>query len=208
MLEGKYDPHSLDAAAQALWEAEALHRFDRDRAAEVYSIDTPPPTVSGAQHIGHVFSYTQAECIARYQRMRGKNVFYPFGFDDNGLPTERLAEKEHGVLGREMPREAFVALCRETSAKYKREFEALWRSLGFSADWSLVYSTIDERSIRISQRRLPRRLCQGRGLPANQSDALGHRDPDRRRAGRAGVQGQAHEDERSSLRSGGRGPRS
>ncbi len=152
MLEGKYNPETLDAAAQALWEAEGVHRYDRDSTAEIYSIDTPPPTVSGSQHIGHVFSYTQAECIARYQRMLGKNVFYPFGFDDNGLPTERLTEKEHGVLGREMPREAFVALCRETSARYKKEFEALWRSLGFSSDWSLVYSTIDERAIRISQR--------------------------------------------------------
>jgi valyl-tRNA synthetase len=99
-----------------------------------------------------VFSYTQAECLVRYQRMRGRNVFYPFGFDGNGLPTERLAEKEHGVLGREMPRSEFVRLCLETSRKYEREFEALWRSLGVSADWSLSYSTIDERCIRISQR--------------------------------------------------------
>jgi len=152
MLEGQYDPEALDHAAQSLWQAESVHCYDRDSTDEVFSIDTPPPTVSGAQHIGHVFSYTQAECIARYQRMLGKNVFYPFGFDDNGLPTERLAEKEHGVLGRDMPREAFVKLCRETSTKYKREFERLWRHLGLSADWSLCYSTIDERAIRISQR--------------------------------------------------------
>ena len=152
MLEGKYDPKTLDPAAQALWEAEGVHAYDPASTAPVYSIDTPPPTVSGSLHIGHVFSYTQAECIARYQRMSGKNVFYPFGFDDNGLPTERLTEREHGVLGREMPREEFVALCRKTSAGYKDEFEKLWRDLGFSADWSLRYSTIDERSIRISQR--------------------------------------------------------
>ncbi len=152
MLEGKYNPKTLDSAAQELWETEAVHRYDRDSTDEVYSIDTPPPTVSGSMHIGHVFSYTQAECIARYQRMLGKNVFYPFGFDDNGLPTERLTEREHGVLGLEMPRDEFVELCRQTSAKYKHEFEDLWRSLGLSADWSLLYSTIDERCIRISQR--------------------------------------------------------
>src|SRR5262245_35750553 len=84
--------------------------------------------------------------------MRGFEVFYPFGFDGNGLPTERLTEQEHGVKGRDMPRPDFVRLCLETSRKYEREFETLWRSLGVSADWSLVYSTIDERSIRISQR--------------------------------------------------------
>ncbi len=152
MLDGKYDPKTLDPAAQALWESEQVHAFDPASSAPVYSLDTPPPTVSGSLHIGHVFSYTQAECIARYQRMLGKNVFYPFGFDDNGLPTERLAEREHGVLGRDLPRAEFVELCRKTSAGYKDEFEALWRSLGVSADWSLRYSTIDERSIRISQR--------------------------------------------------------
>jgi valyl-tRNA synthetase len=152
MLENEYDPKVVDLAAQALWEASGVHRFDPGAPGEVYSVDTPPPTVSGRLHIGHVFSYTQAEAIVRYQRMRGRNVFYPFGFDGNGLPTERLAEKEHGVLGREMPRERFVALCLETSRKYEREIEALCRSLGLSADWSLCYSTIDERSIRISQR--------------------------------------------------------
>jgi valyl-tRNA synthetase len=152
MLEQEYDPKAVDAAAQALWEAERVHRFDPAAPGEVFSVDTPPPTVSGSLHIGHVFSYTQAECLVRYQRMRGRNVFYPFGFDGNGLPTERLAEKEHGVLGREMPRSEFVRLCLETSRKYEREFEALWRSLGVSADWSLSYSTIDERCIRISQR--------------------------------------------------------
>lgn len=152
MLEGDYDPKVLDPWAQELWERLGVHRFDPTAKAEVYSVDTPPPTVSGSLHVGHVFSYTQAECIARFQRMRGRNVFYPFGFDDNGLPTERLAEKEHGVLGRELPRAQFVALCEQTSARYEREFEALWRSLGISADWSLLYRTIEPRTIRISQR--------------------------------------------------------
>ncbi len=152
MLENKYDPKAVDAAAQAHWETTGIHRFDPQAQGEVYSVDTPPPTVSGSLHIGHVFSYTQAECMVRYRRMGGRNVFYPFGFDGNGLPTERLTEREQKVLGREMPREDFVKLCLETSRKYEREFETLWRSLGVSADWSLAYSTIDERCIRISQR--------------------------------------------------------
>lgn len=161
MLDGKYNPKTLEPQAQALWEDLGVHRYDPDAEGEVFSIDTPPPTVSGGLHIGHVFSYTQAECIARYMRMRGRNVFYPFGFDDNGLPTERLTEREHKVLGREMPREEFVTLCRETSQKYKREFEDLWRGLGFSADWSLCYSTIDERAVRVSQRAFLDLLAKG-----------------------------------------------
>jgi valyl-tRNA synthetase len=155
-LAKPYDAKTVEAAAQALWEKERCHAFDAEAAkrdpGNVFSVDTPPPTVSGSLHIGHVFSYTQAECVVRYQRMRGRNVFYPFGFDGNGLPTERLTEKEHGVLGKAMKRPEFVKLCLETSRKYEKEFEALWRSLGVSADWSLVYSTIDERSMRVSQR--------------------------------------------------------
>jgi valyl-tRNA synthetase len=152
MLEQDYDPKAIDRAAQDLWERHGVHRFDPDSVAPVWSVDTPPPTVSGSLHIGHVFSYTQAECLVRYQRMRGKNVFYPFGFDNNGLPTERLTEKERGVRGKDLPRPEFVKMCLETSAKYEKEFETLWRSLGISADWSLAYSTIDERCRRVSQR--------------------------------------------------------
>ncbi len=153
-LAPTYDEKAVAAAAQELWEREKVHAFDpSDKArAKVFSVDTPPPTVSGSLHVGHVFSYTQAECIVRYKRMRGFNVFYPFGFDGNGLPTERLTEKERGVKGRDMPRPDFVRLCLETSRKYVAEFEALWRSLGVSADWSLAYSTIDDRCVRISQR--------------------------------------------------------
>ncbi len=151
-LSAPYDPKTIEPAAQALWESERCHAFDPSSAAPVFSVDTPPPTVSGALHIGHVFSYTQAECIVRYKRMRGFNVFYPFGFDGNGLPTERLAEQEHGVRGKDLPRPDFVRLCLETSRKYATAFEGFMRTLGISADWSLAYSTIDERCIRISQR--------------------------------------------------------
>ena len=151
-LSEPYDPKVTDPTAQSLWEAERCHAFDPASSAPVFSVDTPPPTVSGSLHIGHVFSYTQAECVVRYKRMRGFNVFYPFGFDGNGLPTERLAEQEHGVRGRDMPRPDFIRLCLETSRKYEREFEGFMRRLGVSADWSLAYSTIDERCQRISQR--------------------------------------------------------
>lgn len=151
-LSAPFDPKAVDPAAQALWERERCHAFDPASNAPVFSVDTPPPTVSGSLHIGHVFSYTQAECIARYRRMRGFNVFYPFGFDGNGLPTERLAEAEHGVRGKDLPRPDFVRLCLATSRKYEAEFETFMRSLGISADWSLAYSTIDDRCVRVSQR--------------------------------------------------------
>lgn len=151
-LSAPYDAAAVERAAQALWETQRCHAFDPASTAPVFSIDTPPPTVSGRLHIGHVFSYTQAEAIARYKRMRGFNVFYPFGFDGNGLPTERLAEQEHGVKGKDLPRAEFVRLCLETSKKYEREYEAFMRALGISADWSLSYSTIDARCVRISQR--------------------------------------------------------
>lgn len=103
MLELKYDPQAIDRVAQEHWEARQIHRFDPAEGGEVFSVDTPPPTVSGSLHIGHVFSYAQAECIVRYQRMRGHNIFYPFDFDGNGLPTERLTELEHGIWGGTCP---------------------------------------------------------------------------------------------------------
>lgn len=155
-LSDAYDAKAVESAAQELWEKERCHAFDAAEAERhperVWSVDTPPPTVSGSLHIGHVFSYTQAECVVRYKRMRGWNVFYPFGFDGNGLPTERLAEDRHKVRGKDMPRPDFVRLCLETSHHYEKEFEAYMRSLGVSADWSLAYSTIDDRCVRISQR--------------------------------------------------------
>src|SRR5688572_18166071 len=114
-LSTAYDAKAVEAAAQALWEAERCHAFDPASKAPVFSVDTPPPTVSGSLHIGHVFSYTQAECIVRYKRMRGFNAFYPFGFDGNGLPTERLTEERHKVRGKDLPRPEFVKLCLETS---------------------------------------------------------------------------------------------
>jgi len=119
---------------QRFWETERIYRFDDSSDKPTFSIDTPPPTVSGALHIGHVFSYTQAEIVARFARMRGFNVFYPFGFDDNGLPTERLVEKELGIRGSEVPRREFIERCLEVSEKHEELFHELWKSLGFSVE--------------------------------------------------------------------------
>ena len=151
-LDNKYSAAASEQKWQQYWEEQGIFKYDKDSDKEVYSIDTPPPTVSGKLHIGHVFSYTQTEIIARYQRMIGKNVLYPFGFDDNGLPTEILTEREKGVKGSMLPREEFVGMCEEVSAKYRTQFKALWQSLGFSCDWDSAYSTISESSQRISQR--------------------------------------------------------
>ena len=151
-LPANYERAAAEAKWQKFWDDNKIYKFDPSSKAEPFTIDTPPPTVSGKLHIGHVFSYTQTEIIARYQRQAGKNVLYPFGFDDNGLPTEILTEKETGKKGADMPREDFVKLCEETSAKYRVQFRDLWMSLGFSCAWDNVYSTISKSSQRISQR--------------------------------------------------------
>ena len=151
-MANKYSHLESEAKWQAFREENQLYAFDKESDKPVYSIDTPPPTVSGKIHIGHIFSYTQAEVIARFKRMSGYNVFYPFGFDDNGLPTERLVEKEIGKKGSEMPRQEFVAQCLEVTKHYREVFKDLWKSVGISADWNLEYSTISPEVQKISQR--------------------------------------------------------
>ena len=116
-----------------------------------FVIDTPPPTVSGVLHMGHIFSYTQADFIARYQRMSGRNVFYPMGFDDNGLPTERLVEKIHKKKAKDLPREEFKKLCYGVITEAESEFERLFKSVALSIDWNQKYQTISATSQRISQ---------------------------------------------------------
>ena len=164
------------------WDAEAVYAFDRTaERAQVFSIDTPPPTVSGSLHIGHVFSYTHADVIARYQRMAGKHVFYPMGWDDNGLPTERRVENYFGVrcdpslpynpsfVAPEKPaeqkisisRKNFVELCHQLTAADEEVFKNLWRHLGVSIDWSLEYSTISSHAQAISQRGFLEMLARG-----------------------------------------------
>jgi valyl-tRNA synthetase len=167
----------------ARWDADGVYRFDRSRSrSEVFSIDTPPPTVSGSLHVGHVFSFTHTDVIARFQRMRGKAVFYPMGWDDNGLPTERRVQNYFGVRcdpslpydpsfsppdkpGKHpipVSRPNFIELCARLTAEDEKAFEHLWRHLGLSVDWSMTYATIDRRSQRISQLSFLRLL--GRGL--------------------------------------------
>ena len=151
-FEKHYNGLAVEAQMQKYWEDNQVYAFTPDPSAPIYSIDTPPPTVSGSLHIGHIFSYTQAEMIARYRRMQGYNVFYPFGFDDNGLPSERLVEKESGIHARDLPRSEFCEKCVETTQKYEAEFKALWKSMGFSCDWNLEYSTVSQNSQRLSQK--------------------------------------------------------
>jgi valyl-tRNA synthetase len=166
-----------------VWEREGVYRYERSAPRErVYSIDTPPPTVSGSLHVGHVFSYTHTDAVARYQRMRGMEVFYPMGWDDNGLPTERRVQNHFGVRcdpsvpyqpnfqAPEEPSEKepvavsrpnFVELCLALTERDERAFEQLWRTLGLSVDWSMTYTTIGELAQRISQRSFLGLLARG-----------------------------------------------
>ncbi|WP_160693102.1 valine--tRNA ligase [Clostridium sp. C2-6-12] len=152
MLSKKYNPLETEKKWQEYWQENNIYKYDFNSDKETFSIDTPPPTISGSLHIGHIFSYTQAEIIARFQRMQGKNVFYPLGFDDNGLPTERLVEKEFDITGASIPRSQFTEKCLLTTKKYEEDFKNLWLSMGFSVDWSLKYETINPRIQKISQK--------------------------------------------------------
>jgi valyl-tRNA synthetase len=172
----------LEAKWSARWEEDGTYRFDRTRPrSEVFSIDTPPPTVSGSLHAGHVFSYTQTDVIARFQRMRGKAVFYPIGWDDNGLATERRVQNYYGVrcdpneaydpafTAPETPhnppiavsRPNFVELCFELTSRDEQTFEELWRRLGLSFDWRHHYTTIGRAAQRTSQALFLRNLARG-----------------------------------------------
>ncbi|MEV4160124.1 valine--tRNA ligase [Nonomuraea dietziae] len=181
---------SLDGLEQVWverWEADAVYRFDRSRTREqIYSIDTPPPTVSGSLHVGHVFSYTHTDTIARFQRMRGREVFYPMGWDDNGLPTERRVQNHFGVRGDasvpydptfeppdkpgkqqiSISRRNFIELCERLTIEDEKAFEQLWRRLGLSVDWTLTYATIDGASRATSQRAFLRNLARGEAYQA------------------------------------------
>jgi valyl-tRNA synthetase len=172
----------LEAKWSRRWEEAGTYAFDRraDRA-DVFSIDTPPPTVSGELHIGHVFSYTHTDTVARYRRMRGDEVFYPMGFDDNGLPTERRVQQYYGVLcdpslrqdpdfvAPEKPekkpvaisRPDFIELCTRLAGEDEKVFENLWRTLGLSVDWHHTYATIDDGARRTSQLGFLHLLAQG-----------------------------------------------
>ncbi len=151
-LPKTYDPKEAEPRWQKAWEESRTYAWRDDLPREsTYVIDTPPPTVSGVLHMGHIFSYTQADFVARYQRMSGKDVFYPMGFDDNGLPTERLVEKTRKVRAVDVGREAFIALCQEVSKEYEDQFRDMFKSVALSVDWSQEYQTISADSRRISQ---------------------------------------------------------
>jgi valyl-tRNA synthetase len=149
---GEYDHRAVEDAVRQLWEAHDIYRYDRDGQGPVFSVDTPPPYVSAAHlHVGHAMSYSQPDFIVRFRRMLGERVFYPIGFDDNGLPTERYVEQAYGVRAVDMPRAEFVALCLAETRRTAERYEDLWRRLGLSLDWSLRYSTIDDRCQRTAQ---------------------------------------------------------
>jgi valyl-tRNA synthetase len=196
MLEASNEPPRLPDKPQldgledkwaAVWERQGIYRFESsaDRAS-VFSIDTPPPTVSGSLHVGHVFSYTHTDVIARFQRMSGKAVFYPMGWDDNGLPTERRVQNYFGVRcdpsvpydpdfiapvtpadpPLQISRQNFVELCHRLTAVDEQAFEDLWRHLGLSVDWQRVYTTISGKSQGLSQRAFLRNLARGEAYSA------------------------------------------
>ncbi len=158
-----YDHRASEAACQARWEHTGIHRFDPDGEAEIFSVDTPPPYVSAAHlHVGHAMSYTQAEIVVRYHRMMGRRIHYPMGFDDNGLPTERYVQTVLGVDPAATTRAAFRQRCLEETRRGAAAYEALWRSMGLSVDWSLSYSTIDPHCRHTAQRSFLELLRTGR----------------------------------------------
>src|SRR3954468_16407840 len=173
----------LDVRWGERWSAAGTYAFDRTTGRDaVFSIDTPPPTVSGSLHVGHVFSYTHTDTVARFQRMRGRNVFYPIGWDDNGLATERRVQNFFGVrcepalpydAAFEPPATAdpknqvpvsrpnFVELCKRLVAADEVAFEELFRRLGLSVDWTYLYKTIGDETVRTSQAAFLRNLARG-----------------------------------------------
>ncbi|MGA0566187.1 valine--tRNA ligase [Rathayibacter sp. KR2-224] len=188
----------LERAWDEKWRAAATYHFDRDAAlaagrTAIYSVDTPPPTASGSLHIGHVFSYTHTDIAARYQRMRGKHVFYPMGWDDNGLPTERRVQNYYGVRcdpslpydpdfvppyeggdnkssraadQKPISRRNFIELCAKLTVEDEKQFEALWRGLGLSVDWRQTYRTIGDESLFVSQLAFLRNIERGEAYQA------------------------------------------
>ena len=184
----------LEESWSQRWAELGTYTFDRTRSREeIYSIDTPPPTVSGSLHVGHVFSYTHTDVVARYRRMRGAEVFYPMGWDDNGLPTERRVQNYYGVrcdpslpydpdftpphegtdgktikASDQVPisRRNFVELCERLTVEDERQFEALWRRLGLSVDWSMTYQTISAESRAVAQQAFLRNLERGEAYQA------------------------------------------
>ncbi len=151
-LPQNYNAAEVEKKWQKLWFESGVYNWNENIARDKsFVIDTPPPTVSGHLHMGHIFSYTQADFIARFQRMTGKNVFYPMGFDDNGLPTERLVEKTKKTKAHLHSREEFIKMCEEVTDQARKDFRSLFESIALSVDWNQEYHTISDESRRISQ---------------------------------------------------------
>ncbi|MDQ1556159.1 MAG: valyl-tRNA synthetase, partial [Actinomycetota bacterium] len=186
----------LEAKWGESWESDGTYRFDRAKATRenIFSVDTPPPTASGSLHIGHVFSYTHMDLVTRFQRMRGKTIFYPMGWDDNGLPTERRVQNYYGVrcdpslpyvdgytppleggenasskAADQVPisRRNFIELCERLTAEDEKQFEALWRKLGLSVDWNQTYRTIGDEAQTAAQLAFLRNLARGEAYQAD-----------------------------------------
>lgn len=149
-MDKKPDFKGIEARRQMSWEEDNTYAF-KPEGREIFSIDTPPPTVSGKLHMGHVYSYCHADFLARFWRMNGRAVFYPMGYDDNGLPTEHLVERELGQQAHDMGMDEFGRQCLAIGEQSSGEYEALWRRLGLSIDWSLSYRTIGARAQRLAQ---------------------------------------------------------
>ena len=149
-MNDKYSHNDVEKKIRAYWSENKVYDFKKD-SKNIYAIDTPPPTVSGLIHIGHVFSYSQADFIARYKRMRGYDVFYPFGLDNNGLPTEILVEKKNNVISENVGREKFIELVQTSIKEYEEMYVSIWKQVGISVDWSYFYTTISKEVQQISQ---------------------------------------------------------
>ena len=152
MAKNNIDFIGIENKWKKFWEKEKIYKFNPKSNKKIFSVDTPPPTVSGEMHIGHAFSYSQQDFVVRFMRMSGYNIFYPFGTDDNGLPTERLVEKLNKVRSKNMTRAKFVELCLKTLKEITPDFVQDWKDLGISCDYNEHYSTIDKRTQKISQK--------------------------------------------------------
>ncbi len=159
-MDKQYNHQAAEQDAQHKWHREKTYSL-ANNPGPFFSIDTPPPTVSGNLHIGHIFSYTQTDILARFARMSGKSVFYPFGFDDNGLPTERYVEKKLDISAHKLSRSEFINLCLKETVEAEHQFQKLWQRMGLSADWDACYSTISASTRKISQESFLRLLKKG-----------------------------------------------
>jgi valyl-tRNA synthetase len=149
-MDDRYNPKEAEARIADFWGKEDIYKYKKD-GRRIYAIDTPPPTISGEIHVGHVYSYSQADFAARYKRMRGFSVFYPFGLDNNGLPTEILVEKQNKITAEHVGREKFVSLVKTTIKDYEQKYIDIWKKVGISVDWDYFYTTISDDVQKISQ---------------------------------------------------------